>query len=103
MESKFTTISIEDGKYKTLTTKKFDNRQKWIRPDERQIFSLIPGTIVKILVKEGDTLNFGDSILTLEAMKMQNYILAPFDGVIKQIHVKEKQRISRNVLMIEFE
>jgi glutaconyl-CoA/methylmalonyl-CoA decarboxylase subunit gamma len=45
----------------------------------------MPGVIVNILKKPGDPVKRGDTILTMEAMKMENEIAAPRDGVVAQI------------------
>lgn len=47
----------------------------------------IPGSIFKILVNEGDQVNEGDVLLILEAMKMENEIVSPRDGVVESIAV----------------
>ena len=100
---KFKTINIDGTKYKTLLTKKFENRTKWEVPDDHMVKSQIPGTIVKISVKDGDKVKAGDKMLILEAMKMKNQILVPFDGVIKKIHVTLGQKVSKNILLAEME
>ncbi len=51
------------------------------------------GTIVKIKVNVGETVKDGQTILTLEAMKMENEILAPFNCKIRSILVKEGQQV----------
>ena len=63
----------------------------------------IPGTIVSVAVKPGDHLKQGDLILILEAMKMQNRIEMPFDGVVKSVLVKAGDVIPKHHLMIEIE
>lgn len=63
----------------------------------------MPGKIVDILVAEGDTVSNGDSVLILEAMKMQNEIHSEIDGVIKKIHVKAEQNVMKDEVMIEIE
>ena len=45
-------LAVESGKYRTLLTRKFENRKKWEYPDEKKILSFIPGTILKIFVNE---------------------------------------------------
>ncbi len=45
----------------------------------------MPGTILSINVKEGDEVKAGDVLLILEAMKMENEILAPIDGKVTSI------------------
>ncbi|WMM25428.1 DUF2118 domain-containing protein [Tissierella sp. MB52-C2] len=49
----------------------------------------MPGNIWKIEVKEGDTVKAGDILLILEAMKMENEILAPRDGVVASINTTQ--------------
>jgi biotin carboxyl carrier protein len=63
----------------------------------------IPGMIVSIKVKVGDLVKEGDVLLILEAMKMENEILAPEGGRIKEIHVKEKQSVKTREPLITIE
>lgn len=63
----------------------------------------MPGKIVKILTAQGAVVNQGDTLLILEAMKMENEIKAGIDGVIKAIHVSEGQTIESGQIMIEIE
>lgn len=49
----------------------------------------MPGNIWKVLVAEGDTVSEGDTLLILEAMKMENEIVAPRDGTVSNIAVNE--------------
>ena len=61
------------------------NRPKATKPGH--VTSSMPGTIVDVLVKEGDSVEEGQSILITEAMKMETEITAPISGVIKKIYV----------------
>ena len=90
-------------KYQTRLTKKYTDRKSYEAPNPNLILSYIPGTIVDILVKEGSKVKEGKPILILEAMKMRNKILMPFDGKIISIHVKEGIMIPKNELMITIE
>ena len=65
--------------------------------------SPMPGTILKVNVKEGDTVKAGDSVVILEAMKMENDITAPKDGVVKKIFVNEKQTVAKCEALFEVE
>lgn len=56
---------------------------------EHAISAPMPGKILKILVKEGQAVKAGENLMFLEAMKMQNEILADTDGVVKAINVAE--------------
>jgi biotin carboxyl carrier protein len=100
---KFKTFQLHGTKYRTLIPERIENRPSWEKADPKKIFSFIPGTIIKLNIKEGDELKEGDNMLILEAMKMRNEINCPFDGTIKSIHIKEGSRIPKGELMIEFE
>jgi biotin carboxyl carrier protein len=61
----------------------------------------IPGTIFSIDVKEGQEVKKKQKIFSLVAMKMENQILSPVDGVVKQIKVKKDDNVNKgDVLMI---
>ncbi|MDL2251682.1 acetyl-CoA carboxylase biotin carboxyl carrier protein subunit [Odoribacter sp. OttesenSCG-928-J03] len=100
---KYEKLQIDGTDYKTLFTTKWANHKKWEAPDPTHINAYIPGTIMKIHVKEGQEVKEGDVLLILQAMKMDNRILSPFDGKIKKIYVKEGERVPKNTLMIELE
>ena len=68
-----------------------------------KILSPLPGSVFAINVKVGDTIKEGDSLLILEAMKMENDISAEKGGVISAIHVTVGQHVLQNDLLIEFE
>lgn len=96
-------LYIEETKYHTRLTRKFENRPAWIPVDEKKMFALIPGTITKVNVSKGDKVKKGDDLLILDAMKMKNRIIALKDGRIKNVCVEVGQQIPKSTLMIEFE
>ncbi|MBR4050817.1 MAG: biotin/lipoyl-binding protein [Clostridia bacterium] len=55
--------------------------------DGQKCVSPMPGTILKVLVSQGQAVKAGDVLFILEAMKMENEITAEFDGTVKQILV----------------
>lgn len=63
----------------------------------------MPGNIIEILVDEGYSVRQDDELLILEAMKMENPIYAPSDGVIKTIHVKKKDSVESDQLLMTLE
>jgi glutaconyl-CoA/methylmalonyl-CoA decarboxylase subunit gamma len=65
------------------------------------VLSPMPGKIVDVFLSEGDLVNEGEPILTLEAMKMQNEICATCNGVIQKIHVSQGQSVMKDELLIE--
>ena len=63
----------------------------------------MPGLILDIQVSEGDAVQEGDPLLVLEAMKMENVILSPRDGVVKKIAVSMGMAVDKKHLLVEFE
>jgi biotin carboxyl carrier protein len=63
----------------------------------------MPGIIIGIEVKEGDKIKEGDTLLILEAMKMENAILSSKDATVKSILVKNGDTVEKNKLLIELE
>ena len=60
------------------------------------IVSSIPGKVVSIDVEIGASVNEGETILILEAMKMQNEITSPVSGIVTDIFVVEGQSVESN-------
>jgi pyruvate carboxylase len=102
-QEKLQVIIVHSAKYQTTYTKKYENRKVWVEPNFNHINSYIPGTIIDILVKEGQVLNAGDSIIVLEAMKMYNDVQMPFKGRVLKINIEKGQKIPKNFLMMEIE
>ncbi|MEN8224961.1 MAG: acetyl-CoA carboxylase biotin carboxyl carrier protein subunit, partial [Bacteroidota bacterium] len=100
-KSKLKLLNIDYFKYRTQLTEKFKNRIVYKEKDPRMVLAFIPGTIKKILVKEGDPVKKGDLLLTLEAMKMKNRILSPLDGTVKKVNVKPGKVVPKNSVLVE--
>lgn len=62
----------------------------------------MPGLIIDLRVKEGDTVMPGDALLILEAMKMENMIKASAQSVVKSVKVKKGDSVEKNQVLIEF-
>ncbi|MEA3503940.1 MAG: biotin/lipoyl-containing protein [Bacteroidota bacterium] len=99
----FEDFVVESMKYKTLLTKKHKNREKYTPNNPKKIISVLPGTIIEIMVKPGDLVTSGDPLLISESMKMNNIVATPIDGTIKKVHIKIGDRIPKNTLLIELE
>jgi propionyl-CoA carboxylase alpha chain len=67
------------------------------------VLAPMPGIILSITVKEGDEVNAGDTMLVLEAMKMENEIHAPRAGKIKKVHVSAGAEVRSGSVLVEFE
>lgn len=68
-----------------------------------KIVAPIPGVILSIDIKVGDTIKEGDRLLVLEAMKMENNIVSEKTGLITAVNIKEGQQVLQNEVMIELE
>lgn len=67
------------------------------------LITQMPGKVVKLYKKEGDQVTKGETVLILEAMKMENEIKSGADGIIKTINIKEGQALEAGFLMVEIE
>jgi glutaconyl-CoA/methylmalonyl-CoA decarboxylase subunit gamma len=65
------------------------------------ILAPMPGKIVEVSVEEGDKINAGEPVITLEAMKMQNEIVSHVGGTVHKIHVKAEDLVMKEDMMIE--
>ena len=65
-----------------------------------KITSPLPGSVIKVLVSEGQAVKKGDTLLTLESMKMENAILAECDGTVSKIAVTAGQNVMQDDLLV---
>ena len=65
-----------------------------------QICAPMPGNILDVKVKAGDSVKAGDTLLILEAMKMENEISAPQDGTIASVNVRKGDVVNSGDLLI---
>ncbi len=63
----------------------------------------MPGTVINVLVKEGEKVSKNDHLMITESMKMETTIQAPFEGIVKKVHVKDGEAIESGDLLIEVE
>ncbi|MEI6312025.1 MAG: acetyl-CoA carboxylase biotin carboxyl carrier protein subunit [Bacteroidota bacterium] len=63
----------------------------------------MPGLVLRLEKNIGDSIKKGESVLILEAMKMENMIKSPADAVIKNIVVKQGEAVEKNQILIELE
>ena len=92
---------INDVTYLTIIPPKYKKRKTYSKKDLHLVYSLIPGIIKGIRVKEKEEVHKGDILCDLEAMKMNNKVLAPIDGKIKKINVKEGDIVAKDHVLFE--
>ena len=96
-------LHIDGTRYETQLTSKYEKRKPYSVPDPNTLTAFIPGVIQKIHVRHGQKVKQGDSLLVLEAMKMQNTITAPRDGTVKVVLVSEGQKARKDQALLAFE
>lgn len=71
--------------------------------DKGVVIASMPGRVVSVKVEVGDSVNEGDAICVLEAMKMENEIGAPVAGVVKEVKVSEGTSVKRGETLVLIE
>ena len=106
-EAKQYTLQIGTNKYEVSLKDKLDDLLAGMGLSAgaaaklNNIKAPMPGLVVNILVAEGDTIAKGDALLVLEAMKMENIIKSPGEGVVKKININKGQAVEKNQVLIE--
>ena len=79
----------------------FIEPEKPVTGNAGSIKSPLPGNVSKIKVKEGQAVKAGEVLMTLEAMKMENEIMAPGTGTVKKIYVTEGKAVQQGEALID--
>jgi biotin carboxyl carrier protein len=105
---KTATVKVNGTVYHLKIKDQFDQLLKQLGLDNLaaskilQLKAPMPGLVLNVLVKEGEEVKKGDSLLVLEAMKMENMIKSPTDGTIKKVEVKQGDKVEKNEMLISF-
>lgn len=68
----------------------------------KEIKAPMPGLVLDIIAKEGGSVVKGDPVIILEAMKMENVLKSPVDGVVKSISISKGNAVEKNQVLIQF-
>jgi biotin carboxyl carrier protein len=60
----------------------------------------VPGLVVRLPVKNGEAVKKGQSLVVIEAMKMENDIRSPMDGVVSAVHIDERNAVEKNTPLV---
>ncbi|MCK4940848.1 biotin/lipoyl-binding protein [candidate division WOR-3 bacterium] len=71
-----------------------------LQKKELAIKGVMPGLVIEVNVEEGDTVKKEDGLLIVEAMKMQNEMKAPRDGVVKKVLIKKGQTVNSGDILV---
>ncbi len=101
-------IKVNGNLYKVEVSTQLDLLLKQLGMDNLsaskvlQVKAPMPGLVLSVLVTEGQEVKKGDSLLILEAMKMENIIKSPTDGTIQKVEVTQGNKIEKNAILIKF-
>ena len=101
-------IKINQTVYDVLVKDRYDELLHQLGMDKAlankfsNIKAPMPGLVLNILVGEGADVKKGDALLVLEAMKMENILKSPADGIVKKVSVKKGMAVEKNQVLIEF-
>jgi len=107
-EEKSFVIRVNGNKYTVSVKDKYDDLLEELGIDTssaskvKEMKAPMPGLVVDVRVKEGDTVKKGDALVVLQAMKMENILKSPADVIIKKIHIKKDDTIEKNKILISF-
>ena len=95
-----------DGHHFCLEEVEEDDRSGYARggavtSSEQSLTAPMPGTVVKIQVKEGDEVKKNQSLIIVESMKMENVLRSPMDGRVKKIHYHDGDLVDAGVAIVE--
>lgn len=108
-EAKTFKIKINQNTYEVALKDKFDQLVEQLgfsnmtSQKVNNIKAPMPGLVLDIVVNVGDEVSKGDSVLILEAMKMENVIKAEGDAVVKSITIEKGTAVEKNQVLVEFE
>src|SRR4029077_20912824 len=67
------------------------------------VISPMPGKLIAVEVRQGDVVTKGQKLVTLEAMKMEHSLTAPFDGIVAELNASEGAQVSEGALLARIE
>jgi acetyl-CoA/propionyl-CoA carboxylase, biotin carboxylase, biotin carboxyl carrier protein len=71
--------------------------------EQSTVVAPMPGTVIRLLVGEGDAVRARQPLLVLEAMKMETPLTSPYDAKVRAVHVAEGDRVAGGALLVELE
>ena len=108
-DGKTQTLLINGKKVNAQVKDRYDELLEQLGLDKKtkggasEVKAPMPGLVLRIQVKAGDAVKKGDTLIVLEAMKMENVIKAADDCVVKKVVVSEKNAVEKNQVLMELE
>ena len=107
--TKTVVIKIGNKEIPVSLKNKFDELLQVIGIDQsvaikvKDINAPMPGMVLQIMVESGQHIKKGDAIVVLEAMKMENILKSPADGIVKKVHVIKGDKVEKNQVMVNLD
>ena len=102
-KTQFEIFVVDETPYKTGLTAKYKNRKPWSPTDNRKVTAFLPGTITHVLVKKGEQVEEGQTVVKFEAMKMVNNVQSLVAGKVKDIYVNPGDKFPKGFVLVELE
>jgi biotin carboxyl carrier protein len=108
-DEKVVEVKVNGNSYEVVIEDEYDRLLKKMGLDNGQttrvteVRAPMPGLVLSVAVEEGAEVKKGDTLLILEAMKMENVIRALSSGVVKAIKINKGDKVEKNQVLIEFE
>jgi biotin carboxyl carrier protein len=96
-------LNIDTSLYQTRISTKFQNRKPYEPANPKIILSFIPGTVLEILIAQGQKVSKGEDLMILDAMKMKNKLKCPMDGKVRSVAVSKGDKVSKGTVLVELE
>ena len=71
--------------------------------EQSAVVAPMPGTVIRLLVSEGDSVRARQPLVVLEAMKMETPLTSPYDARVRAVHVAEGDRVAGGAVLVELE
>src|SRR5581483_11987393 len=71
--------------------------------ESSRVVAPMPGTVIDVRVEPGDVVQARDTLVVLEAMKMETPLVSPYDGTVRAVHVTRGERVAGGTLLVELD
>jgi acetyl/propionyl-CoA carboxylase alpha subunit len=71
--------------------------------EQSAVTAPMPGTVIRVLVAEGEHVRQRQPLVVLEAMKMETPLVSPYEGVVRRLHIAEGDRVAGGAVLVELE
>lgn len=108
-ENKTFTVKVNGNKYELQLFDRYDELLHQMGFDVagsvkmKEVKAPMPGLVLDVAVEAGQAVKAGDTLIVLEAMKMENILKSPAGGIVKKINVKKQDAVEKNAVLISFE